>query len=374
MNHAGAPIRLGFDATPLLGQHTGIGTYAKHLLENLLLLDDAPTIRATAFSLRGYRELGRVVPAGVATLARPAPVGLLHRLWSRSELVPAEWLSGRSDVFHATNFVLPPLRRARGVLSVHDLSFLRYPATVSTASLRYRKLVPASIARAEVICTLTAAMGAEIAAEYGADPAAIVVAAPGADPSWFEAKPLDAAGRRRLGLPEQYIVAVGTLEPRKNLAKLIAAHAQLGAVDPSTPPLVLAGPAGWGPELAAPNRHDGSLILTGYLPTADLQAVVAGAQCLAFPSLYEGFGMPTVEALACGVPVMATDMAVTREVLGQAAVLVDSLSIDSLSAGLISALALPRGGADESRRIQARRWSWPDCAKSALTAYRMALS
>jgi glycosyltransferase involved in cell wall biosynthesis len=284
------------------------------------------------------------------------------------------------DVFHGTNFVLPPTRRARGVVTVHDLSFLRYPQTVHADSLRYRELVPRSVARAEVVCVLSQAMGEEVGAEYRLDPARIQVTAPGVDESWFAAEPLDADGRARLGLPERYLLAVGTLEPRKNLRHLVTAYQQLRAEAPDTPPLVLAGPSGWGEQLAADGLPAEAVRFTGYLDDADLRAVMAGAACLAYPSLYEGFGIPPVEALACGVPVVATDLAVTREVLGSAATLVPSDDLDALCAALAAALAEgdpgDPGAAERraARRAQAAKWTWARCAAAARAAYTQALA
>jgi glycosyltransferase involved in cell wall biosynthesis len=365
-------VRVGFDATPLLGHRTGIGVYVDRLLNSLLSIDEAPSVVATAFTFRGRDALDAALPAGVERRARGIPQRLLSEAWQRGQF-PVEWLCGPVDVFHGTNFVLPPLRRARGVVNVHDLSFLHSAQTVSANSLRYRALVPQSIQRAQVVCTLSQAMADEIVAEYDIPTAQLVVAPPGVDAAWFDARP-DPAVRTRLGLPERYILAVGTLEPRKNLPLLVACYRELRRSDPTTPPLVLAGPPGWGPALELDSLPPGSVFTTGYLSDVDLRAVVAGAAVLCFPSLYEGFGLPPVEALACGVAVIASDLTVTREVLGAAATLVPVGDGDALSEALRG--ELDQGSTAEAvatRRAQAAKWTWSYCATQTIAAYTAAL-
>lgn len=373
-------MKVAFDATPLLGRLTGIGHYVDQLVENLPAaagqLDVELELVATAFTLRGNGLLEHALTGGVTIKSRGVPARALRASWARTEFPPVEWLCGRADIFHGTNFVLPPVRHAAGVVTVHDLSYLRFPETVSADSLRYQELVPRSIARARVVCTLTAAMRDEIAAEYGLEPDRIHVTYPGVDPAWFDVAPLTADDRRRLGLPSRYLLAVGTLEPRKNLAQLLRAYGRLRASDPQTPPMVLAGASGWGPSLDLDGLPPQAVVKTGYLDTADLRSVVAGASCLAFPSIYEGFGLPPVEALACGVPVVASDLPVTREVLGDAARLVPTGDDDALAEALRIELNAPAPdrATVAARQAQARRWTWSRCAEQTLAAYQAALA
>jgi glycosyltransferase involved in cell wall biosynthesis len=215
----------------------------------------------------------------------------------------------------------------------------------------------------------------EIADEYRVDADRIHVAYPGVDDSWFEVGPPDPADLLLYGIPERYVLAVGTLEPRKNLSQLLRAYAQLWHSDPSTPPIVLVGATGWGPELDLAGLPNEAVIRTGYLNPDGLRLAVAGAACLAFPSMYEGFGIPPVEALACGVPVVATDLPVTREVLGDVARLVPLGDVDALAEALRLELAAdPDPTAIDARRMQARRWTWRQCAEQTLGAYRAALA
>jgi glycosyltransferase involved in cell wall biosynthesis len=351
-------MRVGLDGTPLLGARTGIGRYTSSLLAALAGGQDE--LVATAFTLRGRGRLP--VPPGVEVRARPLPARGLQEAWARSELPPVEWLTGPLDVFHATNFVLPPLRRARGVVTVHDLAFLRMTATVSRASARYRTLVPRSIARASVVVTPSEAVAEQVREAYA--PTVPVVAVPhGVSPQWAGAEPPDDALRARLGLPSSYVLFVGTLEPRKDVRTLLAAHRLL----PDAPPLVLVGPPGWGEQV------DVSGCLTpGYLDEDELRPVVAGAAALVLPSRDEGFGLPLLEALAAGTPVVASDLPVLREVGGELATYAPVGDAEAFAAALQSVLDSP--GDPAARSAHAARFTWAASAEGHRAAYTLALS
>jgi glycosyltransferase involved in cell wall biosynthesis len=287
-------------------------------------------------------------------------------------------VSGQLDVFHGTNFVLPPTGRAAGVVTVHDLSFLRTPQTVTRASLAYRTLVPRSIARAGVVIVPSAAIAAEVADEYPGAADRVVVTPLGVDPAWFTAEPPGDDRRRRLGLPRDYLVFSGSLEPRKNLPLLLEAQRRLCARYRDWPPLVLMGPAGWGPALDLSGLPPGKVVLTGYLADDDLRSVVAGARALVYPSLYEGFGLPPLEAFACGVPVVASDLPVTREVVGDdgdLSRLVIPADVDALVDALQRQVETDEpAGVAERRRARASGFTWTATAERTREAYRRAVT
>jgi glycosyltransferase involved in cell wall biosynthesis len=360
-------VRVGLDATPLLGPRTGVGQYVGHLVDALAAAPDGPDLTLTAFTLRGARALG--APYGHQVVHRPVPARLLQTLWARSEIPSVELLVGACDVFHATNFVLPPTRRAVGVVTVHDLAFLRHADTVTATSLRYRTLVPRSVARAAVVLCPAAATAADVAAEYGLEADRVVATPLGVSEGWRSAQPLPDGQRRSFGIPERYVLFVGTQEPRKRLPDLIRAHRLARSADDEVPPLVLAGPAGWGKPLHAPDA-----IRTGYLDAPVLRSLVAGAACVVQPSIYEGFGLPALEALACGAPVIASDLPVHREITGGNATLVPVGDIDALAAAIVSnSQASPDPEAAASRRAWATTFTWARCAERTIDAYRRAL-
>jgi glycosyltransferase involved in cell wall biosynthesis len=366
-------VRIGIDATPLIGRMTGVGIYTSSLLSALAEGWPGDELVATAFTWRRRGDLGSVVPSQVSVRSRPAPARALRAMWASVGLPPVEALSGPVDVFHATNFVLPPLRRAAGVVTVHDLSFLRFPQTVSAASLAYRELVPAGLARAAVVVTPSRAVAEQVQDAYALPPGRVVVTPLGVDPVWSTTLPPTAPWRVARGIPAEYLLAVGTLEPRKNLRALVAAYAGLLADHQDVPPLVIAGGAGWGAELDLSAIPGDRVVLTGHLPLPDLRSLVAGATVLAFPSLDEGFGLPPLEALACGVPVVANDLPVTREVLGDQADFCDADDPLALADAILTAVTDPHGSAD-ARRAHAAGFTWARCAEATHTAYERAVA
>jgi glycosyltransferase involved in cell wall biosynthesis len=370
-------VRLGLDATPLLGPRTGVGQYVAGLLEGLSELTAGPEVPAgapeetvlAAVTWRGRFPLQEFRRPAVRVSGRRVPARALHASWARVDWPPVEWLTGPVDVFHATNFVLPPTRRAAGVVTVHDLAFVDHPETVTAASLRYRQLVPRSLARAGAVCVPTRVVAEAVERRYDIAEDRVVITPNGLSRRWLDApRPATGGWLAGRGLPGRYVLFVGAAEPRKNLPVLLAAHAEL----PAAPPLLLVGPAGWGPalETADPRR----VHRTGYLPNEELVGVVAAATCLVLPSRDEGFGIPALEALACGVPVVCSDLPVLREVCGSTARYVPAGDVGALATALAETLAEdPTAGAAE-RRARAARFTWRACAEAASSAYARALA
>lgn len=369
-------MRVCVDATPLLGHRTGVGRYVESLVRELPAAGGVDLeLTATAFTWRGLDDLGAALPPGVVPRGRRAPARVLQQLWSHVDWPPAELVSGNADVFHGTNFVLPPVRSAEGVVTIHDLSFLRAPHTVDAASLRYRQLVPRSVDRARVICTPSHSVAEEVTTEYRISPDRIVVTPLGVDPLWLRVDKPSIEWLAAHGMPETYLLFVGTLEPRKDLPTLLRAYRRLGSdLGTEVPPLVLVGPQGWGPALETAGIERGSVITPGYLDDDELRPIIAGASALVLPSLYEGFGLPPLEAMACGTPVIVSHLPVFAEVLGDHARLFPVGDADALAAAIIQTLADAGPTSSEARRAHAATWTWRACAEATLTAYLRAMA
>lgn len=354
-------LRVLFDGTPLLGERTGVGRYTASLSEELASMPDVRA-RSVAFTLRGWRKLRGVLPHGVEATGIPVSARMMRACWLRSEFPPIELLAGRADVVHGTNFVLPGSARAKGVLTIHDLAFFDYPDELPHGEARLPELVRVSARRADAICTPTSTVADQVAEKLDVDRGKITVTPLGVDPSWFTAMPPTKSLRGKLQLPHRYLLFVGAAGPRKGLRWLAKAH----EADPGLPPLVYIGPGKF--PLSERTQH------TGYLSDVELRSVVAGASALVLPSRDEGFGLPVLEAMACDVPVVCSDVPALREVAGGHAELVRYGDVDGLIAALTTAVAdshSPRASA--ARRAHAATFTWRRCAELTVAAYRDAL-
>lgn len=364
-------LRVAVDANALLGQRTGVGTYVAELLAALAGMDTAPRVQASVIARAGAGPIRAQVPRGIPVHFVPLPARLARAAWRWTPTLAAfaDGVLGDVDVFHATNFVAPPTRRRATVVTVHDLSYLRYPDTVHRSSLAYREHVARAVRDGAVICTVSHTVAAELRQAYPLPAERLQVTPLGVHPAWFAAR-ADPSANLRLGVTGDYHLAVATREPRKNLGLLLEAYRLAARRGRRLPPLALVGGSGWGVDLDYSAIPDRQLLRLGFVSLDQLRGLVAGARRLLFPSIYEGFGLPPLEALACGVPVVAADIPVCREVLGDQARFVDPQDVE----GWVDTLA---GDDDAStptlRRAQAARYTWDECARLTVAAYRQAV-
>lgn len=348
-------VTVALDGTQLLGPRTGIGTAVLGLFEGLAARPEV-SVKGYALSARGWRGLPAALPAGVQPVFRPLPAEALLRLWSVTDLVPVEVWAGRVDVVHGTNYVVPPARRAARIVSVWDMTPVRYPELCTATSLRYPHLVRRAVARGAWVHTGSGFVAAEITEHFGVAPERVKVVAP---PVWQAGSPEHA---RQAGDPPArpvrddgppYILFIGASEPRKDLPTLVAAFDALAARHPDIE-LRLVGPPGWAEDAVAEAieraAHRERIRRLGWVP--DISGVIAGAALLAYPSLYEGFGLPPLEAMSAGVPVVATTAGSVPEVTAGAALLVAPRDPDALAAAMQVVLDDPEA---RSRMIAAGR-------------------
>lgn len=387
-------MRIGIDYTAAIRQQAGIGRYIRELVGALLALPSPhhyTLFAATGGLNSGYSILDQEQfhstdtqhPASTRIRIRTFPLSdeWLARIWHRARLpIPVETITGPLDLFYSPDFVLPPtLPSTCTFLTVHDLSFFHYPDHFVPKLVRYlSRVVPRSVARADRVLADSEATRADLISYLGTPPEKVTVLYSGVQPRFRpEAEPGERERlQTRYGIGERpYVLSVGTLQPRKNYPRLIRAFAQLtnrSTTDPSIQ-LLIAGGRGWLYDdiYTEAAKHPGRVRLMGFVDEADLPALYRGAALFVFPSLYEGFGLPVLEAMACGVAVICADGSSLPEVAGEAALLVDPYDEDGLAKAMAQVLEdeeLRREMAGRGLE-QATRFTWDRSARQLLAAF-----
>ena len=369
-------MHVTIDYTPARQQGAGIGRYTRGLVSALARLDQQN--RYTLFSA-GKASTETQWPDNFSERVVNIPPRWLTAGWHRLRLpLVAERLAGDCDVFHSPDFILPPLREARGIVTVHDLSFVRVPECAEPKLRAFLdKAVPRAVQDAHFVLADSNSTKNDLVVLLDVPPEKIGVVPPGVEPRFRPVRETVklAEVQERYRLPQWFILSVGTLEPRKNYPRLISAYAQLRRQTGLPHGLVIAGGVGWlyqdiHDQIAKEGLEE-YVHLPGYIDDADLPALYTMADLLAFPSLYEGFGIPPLEAMACGTPVVASNNSSLPEAVGTAALLVDAEDVD----GLADAMARVLGNANlrvrlsDLGRAQAARFTWESSARRLLTAY-----
>ena len=361
------------DYTPAVHQRAGIGRYTRGLVQALSEIESPH--RFTLFVLGTPQRL----PPNFRLRSVPLTVRWATVMWYRLNLpLPVDLLSGRADLFHGPSFTLPASWMPR-LLTVHDLSFLRYPQGAHPPLLAWlSRAVPRSLARARHVLADSESTRRDLIELLNVPAGRITVIGAGVDDHFrrIEDPGQLAAVRDRYRLPGRFVLGLSTLEPRKNFTGLIAAFNQLAGQPPHADlHLVIAGGRGWNyaPVFqaadASPFRE--RIHFPGYIPDADLPALYSLSQVFVFPSHYEGFGIPVLEAMACGTPVVCADNSSLPEVAGDAALLVRADDTPGIAAATDRALrdAPLRDQLIRRGQAQARRFTWPDAARRLLAVY-----
>jgi glycosyltransferase involved in cell wall biosynthesis len=369
-------MRVALDGLPLQVRSAGIAVYTRELIGALAALPDAPQLQL--FTCAGLPAPGasaaRARRSTLYPLIMGAPLHGLPRLFSLAAAL------GEIDLFHATNYSVPRTNLPL-VLTVHDLALLRHPELGTPALRRMVGRVADAWPTARRVIADSAATAHDLHELLGVPLARVRIVYPGCTAQFRAARDAaDAAVLARYQLAEPYVLHVGTFEPRKNLVRLVYAYARATAERRDPPLLVLVGGAGWGdgdPSAAIAATDCAARVRRLHtVPTEDLPALYRGAQLFAYPSLYEGFGLPVLEALACGAPVVTSTASSLPEVAGDAALLVDPRDEAALADALSRLLDDDGLRRELAARGPARAapFTWTRCAAETLAVYREALN
>ena len=333
---SGSRPSVALDVTPLAGPRTGIGLSIEELLAAFARMPDPPNLMPYALGLRTGRHRAHLPPG---TRIVPLPTRALVAAWSRTHQPSlGPWLRG-ADVLHATNYIAPPVRRPT-IVTVNDCGFELFPETVDRVVARFGPVIRKALDRGATLHVTTHHVAGEVEAIYGPGLVAAgrVAVVPWALPELGPPGPLDPTLAARLaGKP--YVLLIGTLEPRKNVPRFVSAFG-LAAADHPDVQLVIAGRDGTGAEAvtaaiaALPLDSRDRVVRAGMVSRGARRTLLDQATVLAYPSLYEGFGLPMLEAMSIGVPVLAARAGALPEVSGGAAELADPLDVAAMAAAL----------------------------------------
>ncbi|MEO8188704.1 MAG: glycosyltransferase family 1 protein [Acidobacteriota bacterium] len=373
-----APPRIGIDARKV--KDYGIGSYIRDLLDAIGRRAESEQYRFLVYVGSADRDALPALPPHFEITAEEAPG------YSIAELTGFAWriFRDRLDLFHATHYVLPPLPGTKSVVTIHDIIHLLYPQFLPSraAHLYARFMIRRALQRADRIITVSYNSKRDLTDYFGIPGSRTEVIYNGVSPRFHpDVSPKE---RRRVaerhGLPTPYLLFLGGEKPHKNVQNVVRAFAEARRRQELPQTLVLAGPmpANEGRLEALISALDlsGAIRRPGIVDEADLPGLYAGADALLYPTLYEGFGLPVVEAMACGVPVLTSSTSALQEIAGGYACLVDPMDVDAIANGIVQLATDPRVRADYSLlgRKRALDFSWEKAAERTLEVYASALA
>ncbi len=356
--------KIAVDAIPLLGRRTGVGVMASHLFDHLSVRDDC-RVTGYMYSQSGGAELLAKLPTGVAAVHKRVPARFMSQVWDR---IGWPKLSG-FDLIHGVNYVLPPSSGAVELITIHDLAPWRFPEMLAPGASDFPALTERALERGAHVHTVSKYTADEVVEYLGVDESRVTPIHLGTN--WLDRGSAD-RGKARAG--GEYVLAIGTIEPRKDYPTLIKAMNFVWESHPELK-LVVAGKEGWGIDAfnsaVRQSSKPDNIVHLGYVDSSTKANLLAGCELLAYPSIYEGFGLPVLEAMSIGVPVISTQIGSVIEVAGNAAQLVPVQSPTALAGAILDMIE-----DDDARKHfsvagprHAAQYSWEKTAEQIAELY-----
>ncbi len=375
-------MRIAIDYTAAMREAAGIGNYVRSLVDAMLALDSTNQYTLLT-SGRPPRERPFPSAPNVRGRSLVIPDRYVNILWYRWRLpISATFFTGQADIYHGPDFVLPPLNgKLRKVVTVHDLAFLEHPEYAVPSLANYlKKVVPEAIAAADLVAAVSGETRRTLIEHFATPPAKIALVPNGIRPYLRRASDpvlLDAV-RHKYGLRSPLVLGVGTLEPRKNHLGLIKAfHKAASSANKASRPamLAIAGGSGWlydeTRQVVADPKLEKKVRFLGRVSDLELMLLYSLADVFVFPSFYEGFGVPPMEAMACGAPVITSNTSSLPEVVGDAALLVDPHDTGAIAQAMLRVLGSPQLQEELRQKgyERARGFTWEHSARKMLSLY-----
>ena len=374
-------MKIALNLQPAVTQQAGIGRYTRELATHLIpQMSPDMHLRMDFFD---FRREATIPPSlqqhpGLHPV-RWMPGGIMQKSWNQLAFPPYEWIYGKADLFHFPNFLVPPCNKGKTIVSIHDVSFIRYPQYTEPRNLKHlTRGITRTAQRADAIITISKFSAEEIVTFLNVPREKVFPIHLGIGPEFTRPTQSEIERfRTRTGIYRPYLLTVGTVEPRKNLNFLIQLFEQLKDFQGD---LIIAGGLGWHYEAIlerikqSPRAKDIRRI--GYIPDHELPSLYAGAEICIVPSFYEGFGFPPLEAMACGTPVAASTGGSLAEILQDGAILHDHFNLEKWKYSVLSILsdaALRLELAERGIRV-ASQYTWEKTATETLNVYRNTLA
>ncbi len=373
-------MKIGIDASLVVGEKAGVGWSTANLIEALARVDHHNQYSLYPFFYYIFDPRFKELEAPAKNFSvrfKALPEAWIRHLWFESR-IPRHRLLGKVDVLHSTTFCCPPVHSGKLVVTIYDVSFLHYPECHTEANrLHCLNGTLEAAMEADRIIAISQNTKKDLVEYFnvGDDRIAVI---PLAARDEFHPRPRTEAQAfvaRRWGLDQPYLLSVGTIEPRKNLRRLINVYCGLPEEIRNDYQLIIAGGEGWLStdiyQWIVEMGAESSIRFLGYVPASDLPWLYCGATCFVYPSLYEGFGLPALEAMACGIPLITSNTSSLPEVAGDAALLIDPLSEEELRSAIIKVVSDPtlRQKMSEKGLDQAKQFSWEQVARDTLKVY-----